>query len=79
MRRRIQQLEKAGLVKREERRIKGRGSKTNIYHLDGLIEELQPFAGEMVKKKKERMAEKEARYRQKSKPKLVVDNDDEED
>lgn len=79
VRRRIQQLEKAGLVKREERRIKGRGSKTNIYHLDGLIEELQPFAAEMVKKKKERMAEKEARYSQKGKPKLVVNNDEDDD
>lgn len=76
VRRRIQALEKAGLVKREQRRIAGRGSKTNIYHLDGLIKELQPFAAEMVKKKKERMAEKEARYSQKSKPKLVVNNDE---
>jgi hypothetical protein len=75
VRKRIQQLEKANLVRREERRVRGKGSKTNIYHLDGLIDELQAFAAEMVKKKKERMAEKEARYRQKGKPKLVVNND----
>jgi len=78
VRKRIQRLEKANLVRREERRVRGRGSKTNIYHLDGLINELQPFAAEMVKKKKERMAEKEARYRQKGKPKLVVNNDEDE-
>jgi predicted transcriptional regulator len=75
VRRRVQNLEKAGMVRREQRRIPGRGSKTNIYHLDGLIKELQPFGAEMVKQKKERMAQKEARYSQKGKPKLVIDND----
>lgn len=79
VRRRIQAMEKAGLVQREERRIKGKGSKTNLYHLDGLIKELQPFAADMVEKKKERMAEKEARYGQKGKPKLVVNNDQDDD
>ncbi|WP_047867263.1 hypothetical protein [Sphingomonas paucimobilis] len=48
------------------------GSKTNVYHLNGLIEELKPFAAQMVQQKKVRMAEKEARYRQKGKPALSL-------
>jgi predicted transcriptional regulator len=72
VRRRIQRMEKANLIRREERRISKVGSKTNIYHLDGLIHELKPFAAEMVKQKKARMAEKEARYSQRSKPKPAL-------
>jgi predicted transcriptional regulator len=34
---RIAALEAAGLIRREERRISGQGSKTNVYHFDGLI------------------------------------------
>ncbi|MFN3727710.1 MAG: winged helix-turn-helix transcriptional regulator [Allosphingosinicella sp.] len=77
VRRRIQAMEKAGFIKREERRVSKVGSKTNIYHLDGLIEHLKPFAADMVKVKKERMAEREARFSKRGKPKLaLVKNDD---
>lgn len=77
VRRRIQAMEKANFVRREERRVSKVGSKTNIYHLDGLIEALKPFAAEMVVKKKERMAEREARFAKRGRPKLaLVKNDD---
>jgi len=72
VRRRIQNLEKAKLVRRQERRISKRGSLTNVYHLDGLIEALKPFAKVMVAEKKKRVAEREARYAQKSPPKLSL-------
>jgi len=79
VRRRIQRLEKAGFIRREERRVSKVGSKTNIYHLDGLIDHLKPFAADMVKVKKERMAEREARFAKRGRPKLALvkgkDND----
>lgn len=79
VRRRIQAMEKAGFIFREERRVSKVGSKTNIYHLDGLIEQLKPFAADMVKAKKERMAEREARFAKRGRPKFaVVKNDDDE-
>lgn len=79
VRRRIQAMEKAGFIQREERRVSKVGSKTNIYHLDGLIEHLKPFAADMVKVKKERMAEREARFSKRGRPaklKLVKSEDD---
>lgn len=79
VRRRIQRMEKAGFIRREERRISQVGSKTNIYHLDGLIEELKPFAAKMVEQKKQRMAERAARYAQKGRPKLALVKDEEDD
>src|SRR6516165_65006 len=45
--RHIARLEKAKLIRREQRRTKD-GSKTNIYHLDGLIKEATPFAEEKI-------------------------------
>lgn len=79
VRRRIQAMEKAGFILREERRVSKVGSKTNIYHLDGLIEQLKPFAADMVKAKKERMAEREARFAKRGRPKLVVVKNDDDD
>lgn len=75
--RHIARLEKAGLVKREERRISKVGSKPNIYHFDGLIEAAQPFAKEMLEIKTGKIAAKEALRAKKGKPKLalVKDND----
>ena len=46
--RRIARLEAAGYVRREERRETPTGSKTNIYHLEGLIEATRPFAEEKI-------------------------------
>lgn len=76
VRRRIQAMEKGGLIKREERRVSKVGSKTNIYHLDGLIESLKPFAAVMVEEKKKRMADREARYAKRGRPKLAIVKDD---
>lgn len=55
--RRIAAMERDGLIKREERRIPGKGSRTNIYHLDGLIKEALPFAEEKIAEKKRRAEE----------------------
>jgi predicted transcriptional regulator len=79
VRRRIQRMENAGLVRREQRRISQIGSKTNIYHLDGLINELKPFAAQMVEQKKKRMEERAARYAQRSRPKLALVKDEDDD
>jgi len=42
--RRIAAMERDGLIRREERRISKQGSKTNLYHFDGLIEAAKNFA-----------------------------------
>jgi DNA-binding MarR family transcriptional regulator len=46
--RRIARMEGAGFIRREERRETSTGSKTNIYHLEGLIEAALPFAEEKI-------------------------------
>ena len=53
--RHIAQLEKKQLIKREQRRVKGRRSETNLYHFDGLIAAALPFAKEKIKLKKWRI------------------------
>lgn len=70
--RRIADMEKGGLIRREERRIPGRGSQTNIYHLDGLIKAVAVYAEEKLKKQKERKQEDEATRSRKGKPRLKV-------
>lgn len=79
VRRRVQSMEKSGFIRREERRLSKVGSKTNIYHLDGLINSLKPFAAVMVEEKKRRMAEREARFSQRGRPKLSLIKSDEEE
>lgn len=69
--RRIAAMEKAGFLKREERRGPT-GSKTNIYHFDGLIEAAKPFAKEKLKDIEERIAIKKARSARKGAPILKV-------
>src|SRR3546814_5995584 len=49
----IAALEAASYVRREERRTEA-GSKTNIYHLDGLIKDAKPFAEEKLAEKKDK-------------------------
>ncbi len=63
--RRIASLEALGFIRREERRVAGVGSKTNRYHLDGLITAAQPFAAEKVQEAEARAAEKAQRVRRK--------------
>lgn len=74
--RHIARLEKAGLVRREERRISKVGSKSNIYHFDGLIDAAKPFAQEMLETKLGKIAAKDALRAKKGKPKLALVKDD---
>jgi predicted transcriptional regulator len=69
--RRIAAMEKAGYLKREQRRTPT-GSKTNIYHFDGLIEHSKPFALEKLKDIRDRVAIKKIREARKGKPTLTV-------
>ena len=48
--RRIAGMVRDGIIRREERRIPGKGSKTNLYHLDPLIEAALPYAQEKLKR-----------------------------
>jgi predicted transcriptional regulator len=75
--RRIARMEAAGFIWREQRRIPGIGSKTNVYHLDGLIKEAVPFAKDKLAKTAEKKAVRAARAGRKGRPKLhVVDKDE---
>ena len=70
--RRIAAMEASGLIHREERRIAGRGSKTNCYHFDGLIEEARPYAKEKLKERGRREQEDKARPGRKGRAGLRV-------
>ena len=59
--RRIADMEKAGLIRRQERRIPGRGSKSNVYHFDGLIRAAAPYAEEKIRERERRGQEDKAR------------------
>ena len=71
-------LEAANYIKREERRTPS-GSQTNIYHLDGLIEAVMPFAREKLEDIREKQAIKKIRQNRRGAPKkrlrLAVDNE----
>lgn len=69
---RIAAMEAIGFVRREQRRIKGRGSETNVYHLDGLIEAATPYAQEIIESRKAEKARRERAAAKKGKPKLKV-------
>lgn len=71
--RRVTRMEKLGLIKREERRVKGQGSKPNNYHFDGLIAAAKPFAQDKLAEIAERTAKKKRKAAGiKEKPKLRV-------
>lgn len=53
--RHIADLEKKQLIKREQRRLRGGRSETNLYHFDGLIAAALPFAKEKIQQKKWRI------------------------
>ncbi len=78
--RHIAELETAKLIRREERRVYGKGSRTNLYHFDGLIKAAQPFAQEKLKEIAERDAarKKAAARKGKAKLQLVKSASDEE-
>lgn len=62
-------LEAASYVRREERRTEA-GSKTNIYHLDGLIKAAKPFAEEKLAEKKDKAELAKRRQNRRGAPKL---------
>lgn len=68
--RRIARMEKDGLLQREERRIRGKGSRTNRYDLSGLIKAATGYAEEKLEKRKERKQEDEATPGRKGKPRI---------
>jgi len=70
--RRIAALERAKLIRREERRVRGLGSKTNVYHLDGLIEAATPYALEKIEARAADAEARAVRAARKGKPKLRV-------
>jgi DNA-binding transcriptional regulator YhcF (GntR family) len=74
--RRIAEMEKHGLIRREERRIRGQGSKTNLYHFDGLIKEATPYAAEKVQEAAKRAAERKATAARKGRPRLRLVKDE---
>ncbi len=58
--RRIERMEKDGFIRREQRRETGSGSKgsrSNVYHLDGLIQALQPYTLEAHEERRRRRKE----------------------
>lgn len=64
----IASLEAAGYIKREERRTPT-GSQTNIYHLDGLIKAVKPFADEKLAEMKEKAEIKKIKQNRRGAPK----------
>ncbi len=70
--RRIAKMEADGLIQREECRVKGKGSMTNLYHFDGLIEAAKPYAKEKLLERARRADEDKARIRRKGRPKLTL-------
>ncbi len=75
--RRIAAMEKAGFIRREERRISKEGSKPNLYHFEGLIKEATPYAMEKIDVKNQRKQEDESRQKKKRPTLRVVKKDDE--
>lgn len=70
--RRIAAMEAGNLIRREGRRTSAKGSDTNIYHLDGLIEAAKPYALEKIQERDAKAALRAARAARKGKPKLTV-------
>lgn len=70
--RRIARLEKAGMIRRIERRDTALGSRPNEYEFTGLIEEAKPFAVEKVREREAAAAAKAAKVAKKGKPKLAL-------
>jgi predicted transcriptional regulator len=78
--RRIAAMEKEGLIAREEHRVRGKGSRPNVYHFDGLIKAAQPYALEKMQKlaKQELERKKTAARKGRAKLEIVKSSDGEE-
>jgi hypothetical protein len=61
-------MEAAGFLRREERRIPGKGGNTNRYHLDGLIRAAQPYAKEKLQERADRGEARKSAAARKGKP-----------
>ena len=70
--RHIAAMEKANFIRRQQRRLPGKGSKTNVYHFDGLIAAALPFAKEKLAEKKRRAEEDTKRVGRKRAPLTAV-------
>jgi predicted transcriptional regulator len=70
--RRIASLEKSGFIRREERRVKDKGSKTNLYHFDGLIKAALPYAEEKLQDLAKRDTERKSTVARKGRARLQV-------
>ncbi|GAA3954393.1 helix-turn-helix domain-containing protein [Allohahella marinimesophila] len=68
--RRIAALEGHGLIRREFRPDKDKGNKSNRYHFDGLIAEVEGFAQEKVESIEARRSAEAARKRSRKRPQL---------
>lgn len=72
IRRRIKRLEAAGLVRRELRPVEGDRSQTNVYHLDGLVEEATHFAAIEIQRREDKKALQDRIDSKKGRAKLKV-------
>jgi len=78
--RRITALQTAGFIRREERRVKGKGSHTNVYHFDGLIRAAQPYAKEKLEEIADRQISRKTAVARKGRARLrIVKTSDEVD
>lgn len=74
--RRIASLEKSGFIQREQRRVKGKGSRTNLYHFDGLIKAAQPYAEEKIREIANREAARKSAVARKGRARLQIVRDE---
>lgn len=72
VRKRIQDMEKAGFIQRIERRHKSDRSDTNQYDFSGLVRELSKLAKEEVAAREVQKANRAQRMKLKAKPQLTV-------
>ena len=74
--RRIAAMEKAKFIQRIRRQGPHRGTQTNLYDFNGLIQAATPYARELLEERADRERERAARAARKGRPLLkVVDQD----
>ena len=72
VRKRIQQMEADGFIKRILRPIEKDRNKSNLYDFSGLIEAAKPYAIEEIQVRESQRKERDQRIKRKGKPKLRV-------